>query len=97
MKRDIYDPIVDVIGLLEGVTVSGPDFDGCVALTSTPPDGNALTIALGRRGEPAAEAALRWRNETVVIAGEVSPEEDRLRDILHHMDIHGPFGGDIGT
>jgi hypothetical protein len=96
MDHDVYAPIVALIRLLDGVTVTGPDFDGWVRLTALSPGGGETTLKLGKVGEPAPEAALQWRRETALLNGNTVDEDDPLRDSLHHMDVHGPFGADIG-
>ena len=96
MRHDIHDPIVQLISLLEEVVVTGPDFDGWVRLTCTPPDGDPLSLSLGQIGEPAADAALLWRTEVSPVLDLHPVEDEPLHDMLHHMDVGGPFGGDIG-
>ncbi len=65
------DPIVDVLGLLSGeVKITGPDEQGVVWLSVTPPGEATVRTRLGHVGTPAAEAGLRWRRQLGLLGAE---------------------------
>lgn len=62
-ERDPIEAIVDLISLIDEVTVTGPDEDGSVRLAGGSGGSEPVVVNLGKAGTPAADAALRWREE----------------------------------